>query len=67
MPRKAVQEALQGTQQGGVLLPPYPAVKTPKKPKFRLSAPRAKESAIQAQICQWLRAEQALAGRSSQK
>ena len=59
MPRKAVQEALQGTQQGGVLPMPSPAVKTPKKPKFRLSSPRAKESLIQAQICQWLRAEQA--------
>ena len=59
MPLKAAKIALQGTQQGGVLLPPYPAVKTPEKPKFRLSAPRARESALQAQICQWLRAEQA--------
>lgn len=59
MPLKAAKIALQGTQQGGVLLPTYPAVKTPEKPKFRLSSPRAKESALQAQICQWLRAEQA--------
>lgn len=59
MPLKAAKIALQGTQQGGVLLPHYQAVKTPEKPKFRLSSPRAKESALQAQICQWLRAEQA--------
>ena len=59
MPRKAAQEALQATQQGGVLLAPCQVAPTPEKPKFRLSAPRAKESALQAQICQWLRAEQA--------
>ena len=59
MPRKAAQEALQATQQGGVLLAPCQVAPTPEKPKFRLSSPRAKESALQAQICQWLRAEQA--------
>lgn len=58
MPRKAVQEALQATQRVGVHPMPCPVSKTPQKPKFRLSAPRAKESALQAQICQWLRAEQ---------
>ena len=39
---------------------PTPDVKTPKKARsFRLTANRALESALQAQICQWLRAEQA--------
>ena len=59
MSRKAVQESLQGMQQGGGLPMPAHSEKTPKKPKYRLSAPCAKESAVQAQICQWLRAEQA--------
>lgn len=58
MPLKSAKIALQGTQQCGGLLAPCQVAPTPKKPKFRLSAPRAKESALQAQICRWLRIEQ---------
>jgi len=38
---------------------PSPRPKPPQQPKFRLSAPRAKESDVQAQIVDYLRAQQA--------
>ena len=59
MPRKAVQEGQQGTQHEAGLPMPPPAPKTPQKPKFRLSAPRALEADVQAQIVDYLRAQQA--------
>lgn len=58
MPRKAVQESLQETQQGSGPPMPAPEEKPPKKPKYRLSEQCPKESSVQAQICRWLRIEQ---------
>ena len=59
MPRKAAQDAPQGTPPDAGLPKALPAPKTPQKPKFRLSAPRALESDIQTQIVDYLRAQQA--------
>ena len=59
MPRKAVQDALQGTLPDAGLPKAVPAPKTPQKAQFRLSAPRALESDIQTQIVDYLRAQQA--------
>ena len=59
MPRKAAQDAPQGTPPDAGLPKALPAPKTPQKAKFRLSAPRALESDIQTQIVDYLRAQQA--------
>ncbi len=59
MPRKAVQEGQQGTQHEVGLPNPSPRPKPPQQPKFRLSAPRALEADVQAQIVDYLRAQQA--------
>ena len=58
MPRKAAQDAPQGTPSDAGLPKALPAPKTAPKP-FRLAAPIPRESALQAQIVDYLRAQQA--------
>ncbi len=58
MPRKAVQDAPQGTPPDAGLPKAVPAPKTPQKP-FKLASRRPKESEVQTQIVDYLRAQQA--------
>jgi hypothetical protein len=58
MPRKAAKNSPQDTQQDAVLPTPFPEPKTPQTQKFRLSALKPREVDLQAQICDWLQAEQ---------
>ena len=58
MPRKAAQDAPQGTPPDAGLPKALPAPKTAPKP-FRLAAPIPRESDIQTQIVDYLRAQQA--------